>query len=102
MVVVLMTVVVSGMEVVVVVAVEVVVVKMVRSLRCVQREERGRRNGRRQLRTGTESVVGKRGVVNRRHRGFFPRPRCPESLDDAAGQKHADIIQHRIEVHAKD
>jgi hypothetical protein len=41
MVVVLTTVVVSGIEVVVVVAVEVVVVKMVRSLRCVWRRRGG-------------------------------------------------------------
>ena len=101
MVVVLTTVAVSGTEVVVVVAVEVVVVKMVRSLAMCVEEEREGTSGRGQYRTGIEPVVGKRDVANRRHRGLLSRPRCPKSLDDAAGQKHADVVQNRVEVRAK-
>ena len=50
-----------------------------------------------------------RGVANSRHRGLFPGPRCPKFLDgcpkfldDAAGHKHADVVQDRIQIEAKD
>jgi hypothetical protein len=47
-------------------------------------------------------VVGKRRDVNRHRRGLFSRQRFPEYLDDAAGQKDADVVQNRVQIHAKD